>query len=185
MTAAWFAVVAWLALIIGHAIGKTRRGVVWMPDEPRRDGDMLMWQLFSATWLVAGELEDRRPKTWGLWLRPFDVVGGLDGVREWRPGAVWRDATVVSFRRELDLGSAEIMAGDPRGEVERAAREIAARLRAVEVVGFVHQPFPSGLDWRGMTVEVETNVCMRMGRAYNITDNRFITVLECLAAVKC
>ena len=53
----------------------------------------------------------------------------------------------------------------------------------LDVLGMVDLPLPGGMDMAGRTTDEDTKISMRFLRGFDITENQFISRLDCLYVV--
>lgn len=177
LAVAWVLVALWVGIVVGHSIATLRRRLEEMPPIPL--GDALTGRAYQCLWIVSTALDYKRPATWGA-RRAWPVV------RHMRRGHVYYANEVQfafdRFEERVELDSREILAGDPAGKLEAAARRLAARIGEKHVAAF-GAPEHAHADFCGVYTDHCSGVTVRLTRAYDVYDDRFVTFLDALVAV--
>ena len=173
-------VFAFVALLVGHAIGKVRDRVVITTLAPDHSHGQLHTLLNEVTRIFANEMKQHRPRNLLGFSKPFELHnyrGGLNS--RFYENIPDHDDNFES------LTSADIAACDPDGKVAAMARRLAAKvLAAGRPVAFYTPELPPGLYFSGRCKDEDTRVVVRMLRGYDIQIDCFVTQLSCEVRVE-
>lgn len=169
----------WLGLAVGHAIGVSKQTPRERPVPDTASAELRL--AHQCLYLVAHELDSRRPVAW--WLRrrwpEFCMTS-----RTPRAGDVARAGWHVEIAHvNIDIDTRELAAGDPGGKAEAAARLLAARLKTFHIGAFVMLQKHRHLYFCHPLVDHVSGVSVRLLRGYDIETNSFITRLDAMVVV--
>ncbi len=166
----------WLGAVVGHCIKYARRPFVirvgFMDTNPAmRD------LTTEAFWRITREIAPLRPKIWWM-TRPWPKLP------HGRPGTRTNDGVYIRVVEKIDFSIDELIAGDPRGKMEAAARLLVEKLKGQKIIGFVDMCLPPGLDFAMTTTDAESGVILQCLRGFDIRENTFITQIEATIVVQ-
>lgn len=173
MTIIYVLLALWLGLVIGHAIGRVRSRYVLVSDPDFVTSSVVAQILHKSLWEISATVDAKRPQR--LWMRAkFKLY--MD-----RP----RGTAYIWVHENIDdLSTWELNDGDPSGKIEAAVARIIKRLEPLNILGFVDQQLPSGIDMCYKVTDATNNVQVRLLRGFDIIENVFITQVSVKVVVK-